>query len=90
MSQPIEIDVSDEAYAELRRQAEAAGLSPAAVASLVVEQRFARRQAAGLGVAGRRLEDYFGSIPGPVPGGTDNEAIDEDLAREYANHHEHD
>lgn len=38
---------------------------------------------------GKKLSDLFGSVSLGYPTGTDNESIDADLAREYANTHEH-
>jgi hypothetical protein len=38
--------------------------------------------------SGKKLSDLFGSVSLGHPTGADNESIDADLAREYANSHE--
>jgi hypothetical protein len=100
MSQTLVLEVSDDVYSALRSHAEAVGTSPAQLAAASLEERFcdsdglrkvhpltteAEKQAAR-----ERFERHFGEVDLGYPTGTDNESIDADLAREYANNHEED
>ena len=89
MSQLLTLELSDEIYAELERQAGAAGLS---VAEWVVESL--KRQRSSLikpnlqtelqrEKARQRLLRYAGSISLGHATGIDNESIDADLAKVY-------
>lgn len=90
MSESITLKLSDEAYAALRRQAQAVGTSPAEEAAASLEQRFrgptpARSEEEP--AAGReRFERHFGEIDLGRPTGTDNASIDADLARAILSH----
>jgi hypothetical protein len=96
MSHQITIEMSDRAYDVLAREAAAHGTTPAVVAASALEQRFAE----GNGAARRalteaeieegrqRFERHFGEVSVPSAVGLDNEQIDADLAREYADRHE--
>jgi hypothetical protein len=97
MSQELTIQLSDQAYAALERQATVAGTSAAAVASSTLEERFnngppptTNSQAARSGRPARVLPSWIGSIDVPDPKGLDNEQIDADLAEEYGSRHEDD
>jgi predicted transcriptional regulator len=94
MSQSLTLQLSDATFAALQQQAEAIGVEPAAVAAASLEHQFgvplspsteAERQ-----VARQRFERHFGAVDLGHPTGADNEAIDADLAREYADTHEND
>jgi hypothetical protein len=100
MSQNLLLELSDEAYFAIRRQAEAAGVSPAQLVAASLEERFsgldglanlhpllteAQKQAAR-----ERFEHHFGAVNLGYATGPDNESIDADLAREYADSHEDD
>lgn len=90
MSNPLILHLSDEVLAALRREAEATGRTPENLAARVLEQRYGFHEQPA--PSGRDADDpferLFGSISGPIPGDTDNEAIDADLARVYGNDHE--
>lgn len=90
MSAPLTLHLSDDASAALRREAEAVGTTPEDLALRVLEGRFtpAPEPTSPSPSDDDPFARLFGSVSGPVPGGTDNEAIDADLAREYANDHE--
>ncbi len=91
MSQTVIVELSEQAFAALRRQAEEAGLSPAHLAAVSLEQRFGTgqpRTAAQEQAARERFARQIGAIDLGHPTGTDNEGIDADLAREYADSHE--
>lgn len=66
----------------------AAGSTPAECVLTVLAERFppVRESETEPGVASgiADFERFFGCVQGRVPGGLDNEAIDADLAREYA------
>ena len=90
MSQTLVVQLSEEAYAALR-EAESAGTSPADMAAALVERQVAGgsfRSAAESQAARERFERHFGEIDLGRPTGADNEAIDADLAREFADTHE--
>lgn len=95
MSQVLTIELSDDVYAAIQRQADEAHISPAQVAATLLEQRFGRlhrnrlaRSDAELQAARERFERHFGAIDLGSPTGIDNESIEADLAREYTNTHE--
>ncbi|MBE9136160.1 hypothetical protein IQ254_02910 [Nodosilinea sp. LEGE 07088] len=89
MSQQLTLEISDEAYADLQRKASAVGISitewivtilsrQGAVASKVmlsVEQQEQARQ---------KFKSHAGAISLGYATGTNNEAIDADLAKAYA------
>jgi len=91
MSQTLVVQLSEEAYAALRREAESAGMSPEEVAAALVERQVAAsslRAEADRQAARERFERHFGELDMPSPAGLDNERIDADLAKEYADTHE--
>lgn len=89
MSQQLTLEISDEVYADLQRKASAVGISitewivtvlsrQGAVASRVVlspEQQEQARQ---------KFKSHAGAINLGYATGTDNEAIDADLVKAYA------
>ena len=98
MSHPLTIELSDAAFAALRLRAQAAAQSPAAVAAATLEQCFGDPD--GSPASGRpateaekkaareRFERHFGEVNLGRATGADNEGIDADLARAYADSHE--
>ncbi|MEW6755157.1 MAG: hypothetical protein AB1505_29875 [Candidatus Latescibacterota bacterium] len=98
MGQTLILRLRDETFDAIRRQAEAAGPSPAEVAASSLEQQFGRgpvaraprpaRSEAEQEAARRRSERHFGSVDLGRATGAENEAIDADLAGEYADPHE--
>jgi len=90
MSQTLVLQLSDEAYALILQQAEAANLSPSKLAEIWLSQRLnlnLGRTEAEKQAARKRFESHFGEIDLGYPTGADNESIDADLAREYADNH---
>jgi hypothetical protein len=93
--QTLTVEINDQVFETIRQQAEAAGTSPAHFAVAVLEQRFNgkhkpadTRTEAEKEAARQRFRRHFGAVDLGHPIGTDNEAIDADLAREYGNDHE--
>ena len=83
MSQLLTLELSDEIYAELERQANAAGLS---IAEWVVEslkQQPNSQTNLERDKARQNLFRYAGSISLGNATGIDNETIDADLAKAY-------
>jgi hypothetical protein len=94
MSQALHLNVSDDLYAALENHAKAIGTSPASVALESLEHVFTPGQLGRAATspeereeARLRFERHFGEIATSHPLGADNEAIDADLAREYADDH---
>jgi hypothetical protein len=92
MSQQLTLELSDEVYSALERQASAVGLSVAEwiVASLSRQNTLslqdlrtkAQKEAARL-----RFHGHAGAISLGYPTGADNESIDADLAKAYADNY---
>jgi len=94
MSHPLTVELSDAAYAALQLRAHAAAQSPAAAAAAALEQHFGAPD--GLPVSGHpateaekkaareRFERHFGEVNLGHATGADNDGIDADLARAYA------
>jgi hypothetical protein len=98
MSQTLILELSDEVYTAIQRQAESAGTSPAHWLATTLEQQYGLRQA---GQSARRprtaaeqhaarvcFEQHFGEVDRPDAVGADNAQIDADVAREYGDTHE--
>ena len=93
MSHPLTVELSDAAYSALQLHAQAAAQSPANLAAAALEQRFgtpgatteAQKQAAR-----ERFERHFGAVNLGQATGVDNEGIDAELTRAYADRHEAD
>jgi predicted transcriptional regulator len=99
MSQQLTLELSDETFAALQQQAEADGVSPGRLAVSSLEERFgADRRTNGSGQTHKAEKDerrgrfarHFGSVDLGHALGVDNDAIDADLAKEYADNHEQD
>jgi hypothetical protein len=98
MSQTLILELSDEVYTTIQRQAESAGTSPAHWLATTLEQQYGPRHAgqsarrprtaAEQHAARVRFEQYFGEVDLPDATGADNAQIDVDLAREYSDTHE--
>lgn len=98
MSQTLILELSDEVYATIQRQAEVAGTSPARWLSDTLEQHYGRihawqsapahRTTAERQAARARFERHFGEVDLADAIGADNKRIDADLAGEYADRHE--
>ncbi len=98
MSQTLTLELSDDVYDAIRRQAESAGTSPAHWIVSTLEQQYghlhnwqaarACRTEAEKQAARERFEQHFGEVDLGYATGVDNEQIDLDLTREYADPHE--
>jgi hypothetical protein len=98
MSQTLILELSDEAYTTIQRQAESAGTSPARWLATTLEQQYGPQHAgqsvqrpctaAEQHAARVCFERHFGEVDLPDARGADNEQIDADLAREYSDTHE--
>ena len=93
MSQVLTLELSDDVYAALQRQAELIGIDLSELAIISLEQQYRltkakdQRTEAEKEAARQRFRAHAGSISG-YPTGADNESIDADLGREYADTHE--
>jgi hypothetical protein len=97
MSQTLILELSDEVYTTIQRQAESAGTSPAHWLATTLEQQYGPRHAgqsaqrprtaAEQHAARVRFEQHFGEVDLPDAVGADNAQIDADLAREYSDTH---
>lgn len=98
MSHSLTIELSDAVYAALQRQAQSSAQSPAEAAATTLEQHFGTLEDAPTAVhrmseadkqaARQRFERHFGAVNLGHATGADNESIDADLARAYADTHE--
>jgi hypothetical protein len=104
MSQRLTVELSDETFGIIEREAKEANLSPAEVASVSLDRYFGeqrgkrgrgrkaqgqtKKNEAELKAARERFERHFGSVDLGYATGIDNEDIDADLEREFANSHE--
>ncbi len=98
MSHSLTVQLSDAVYDALQRHAQSSAQSPAEVAAAALEQHF--RAPEGTPRNGRlmsetdkqaareRFERHFGAVNLGYATGIDNESIDADLARTYADTHE--
>lgn len=93
MSQPLTLELSEQAFKAIQQQAADAGVPPARLAATLIEQRLLNNSALSddspeAEAARERFESHFGTLS--VEGGTsiNNEDIDADLLREYADNHE--
>jgi predicted lipid carrier protein YhbT len=98
MSQILTLELSDRAFTAIRQNAEAAGIPPEHLVAAMLEQRFGQVFKSLLTEAAQeearaRFERHFGTLDLGYTAevdqeNLDNENIDADLAREYANTHE--
>lgn len=85
MEHKITITVPEDVYQPLVEEALRKGRTPEEEASLRLESSVTRRNNQH---ARGSLEELFGSVSLGHPTGADNESIDRDLARAYADTHE--
>lgn len=92
MSHTLTIHLTAQAFSRLQRQAEAAGISPAELVAASLERPCKTNRPALTDVetasARQRFERHFGELDLGYPTGTDNDAIEADLAAEYADTYE--
>ncbi len=97
MSQTLTLELDDEVYAAIERHARSRGTSAARWLATALERSgglLSKIQAPGhilekaeLQIARERFESHFGKVDLGHPTGADNERIDADLARAYADSH---
>ncbi|HIK17219.1 MAG TPA: hypothetical protein IGS53_18290 [Leptolyngbyaceae cyanobacterium M33_DOE_097] len=95
MSQSLTLELSEQVFAAIQRQAQALGISPAQFATTLLEQQFPQAVKSLLDDAEKhaarvRFERHFGTLTSGDSTDLDNESIDADLAKEYASAHEGD
>jgi predicted transcriptional regulator len=98
MTQTLTVQLSDTVYATLHQRAKEINASPADLAAAALEQQFgdAKQRRGGTPVtsdaerqaARERFQRHIGAVAIGHAAGADNDAIDADLAREYADRHE--
>ena len=90
MSQILTLELSDNTFAAIQQQAKAVGTSPADLVKEILEKqyRFTSLSEEERQKVRVRFENHFGAVDLGHPTGADNEGIDEDLARAYADTHE--
>ncbi|NJL22847.1 MAG: hypothetical protein HC895_21750 [Leptolyngbyaceae cyanobacterium SM1_3_5] len=91
MSQQLTLELSDEIYADLQQKANAVGLSIAEwiVAAISTQANSVSiLPAAQQEAARQRFRSHAGAISLGYATGIDNESIDADLAKAYANEYE--
>jgi hypothetical protein len=85
MSQILQIEVPDLLYKAIESEAAAHGRNPATVVVSALEQHFQTKPDVQLGAnTSDTFEALFGAAAMGHPASLDNDAIDADLAREYA------
>jgi hypothetical protein len=92
MSQSLTLELSEQMFVAIQRQAQAVGISPAQLVATLLEQKFPQAFKLPLGNAEKnaawsRFERHFGTLKLDNSTDLDNESIDADLAREYASTH---
>lgn len=93
MSQSLTLELSEQVFVAIQRQAQVIGISPAQLAATLLERQFPEAfklllDNAEQNVARSRFERHFGALELGSSLDLDNESIDVDLAREYASTHE--
>ncbi len=89
MSQSLTLELNEQAFAAIQRQAQMIGISPAQLAATLLEQQFPQAfklllNNAVQNAAGSRFERHFGALELDSSTNLDNESVDADLAKEYA------
>jgi hypothetical protein len=93
MSQILTLEISEQVFVAIQRQAAAIGIAPERLAARLIEQRFSQISELPVAEADRevaraRFERHFGALSLDNATSLDNESIDADLAREYMNTYE--
>lgn len=93
MSQQLTLELSDEVYANLQQKADAVGLSISEWIIAVLSNQSNGVSKALYSVAlqeeaRQRFRSHAGAVSLGYPTGVDNESIDADLAKAYANEYE--
>ncbi|MFM2060450.1 MAG: hypothetical protein RLZZ507_120 [Cyanobacteriota bacterium] len=94
MSQILTLELSDKIAIAIQQQANNVGISPESLATALLEQHFSQLLVvptdAQKELARAKFEHHFGTLNINDSHNIDNESIDADLAKEYANNHEED
>ena len=90
MSRQLVLEINDDIYLKLQHQANAARLSVSELLTTQINRQYGLLSDSNLSnaveqEARQRLLSYAGTINLGYPTGIDNESIDADLARAYAN-----
>lgn len=93
MNQILTLEVSEQVFIAIQRQAAKVGIAPERLAATLIEQRLTsidsvQDDATEAEAARKKFESHFGALDSETPISIDNQAIDSDLAREYASNHE--
>ena len=93
MTHILTLELNDQIFTAIQRQAEAIGIPPERLAATLLEQRFGQvlkllLPEAEKETARARFESHFGTLNLEHPTYLDNDSIDADLVREYASTHE--
>lgn len=95
MSHTLTLELSDQAFEVIQRQAETEGVPPESLVSAFLEQQSEQMaqllRSTGESQAARsKFEQHFGTLGLVEPTALDNESIDADLAAEYGSTHKFD
>ena len=93
MSQRLTLELSEQVFVAIQRQAHAIGIPPAQFAATLLEQQFPQAFKPILddvekNAARARFEQHFGKLGSGDLTDLENEDIDADLVRAYASTHE--
>ena len=90
MSHILNLELSDSTFAAIQQQAKAVGMSPTHFVKALLEKqcRLDMLSEQEKQKARTRFERHFDEVDLGYPTGAENENIDEDLARAYADTHE--
>jgi hypothetical protein len=92
VSHNLNLQLSDDVFRALAQEASVTGATPAQVAIRSLEGRFGQkndlRSETEKHAAKMQFESHFGEIDLGKPMDLDNDRIDADLARQYADNHE--
>ena len=93
MNQSLTLELSEQVFVAIQRQAQVIGISPAQLAATLLERQFPQAfklflDDAEKNAARVRFERHCGTLALGDSTDLDNESIDADLAREYASTHE--
>lgn len=93
MSQILTLELNDQVFAAIQRQAENIGIPPENLAATLLEQKFSQifkllPTDAEKENGRKKFERHFGVIDLGFSTDLNNESIDADLAKEYSSTHE--
>ena len=93
MSHTLTLELSDQAFSVIQRQAEAVGIPPESLVETLLEEQStqifkALRSSTERQMARSRFEHHFGTLELEVATAIDNESIDADIAAESIDPHQ--